>query len=189
MSLKIPNFTIWAFATNNYKRPNEEVNSLFNLFTENLFDIVSSGYLETYGIRVNLIGEKGKWTEELLKANDYLCEYNKKSNLENVKLNLQVAINYDGREEIVESAKTLLVENEELTSINISKSTYTSKLGLPPVDSIFRTSGENILSGFMLWDCQDAKFYITHKNFPDLDEIDFLLGIKDLINRDIRKGK
>lgn len=111
-----------------------------------------------------------------------------------------MAIGYGGRSELTRAARLavnakvsqegLSVEEavERITEADISRQTYSAQLGLPPIDTILRTSGENRLSGFALWESHHAEFAIVEENWPELKQSTFLRSLLDLSKRNRRLG-
>jgi len=156
--------TIYAFSTENWRRPKEQKGLLMRLFeesfTERLGDFTKRGInlnyvgrLEDFPLPVRAVFKK---SEEATKKGDNLI--------------LNVAVSYGGRAEIVDATKKIIRENlkpEEVTEERFAKYIYES--GQPDPELIIRTSGEKRLSGFMLWQSSYSELYFTDKNWPDFN--------------------
>jgi undecaprenyl diphosphate synthase len=160
--------TLYAFSSDNWNRPPVEVDALMSLLK--LYILKEASNLNKNGVRVYFIGEREPLAKDLQKvmAN---AESNTK---DNTKLNLIVAINYGGREEIIRATKSLIskvisgdMKIEDITADKISGELYTK--GIPDPDIIVRTSGEQRISNFLLWQCAYSEFVFIEKNWPDFE--------------------
>ena len=184
----VENLTLYAFSTENWKRPKEEVEGLMNLLVDTIANEVEE--LNENGVRLLSIGDESKLPiscrSELSKA--------KSMTKNNQNMNLILAINYSARWEIITAAKNLAqkVENHELNSENISEEDFTKELcltNIPDPELIIRTSGEYRLSNFLLWQAAYSEFYFTEKLWPDFSKEDLFEAIVDYQNRERRFGK
>lgn len=173
--------TLYAFSTENWNRPKNEVDELMSLL---------KAYFNTYlkkiinkGVRLVVIGDRNGLTEEIKQIIEH-DEEQTKNNLERV---LIIAINYGGRQEIVSATKKLIKEKKEITVENISANLYTAEFGEP--DLIIRTGGEKRLSNFLLFQGAYAELYFCDTLWPDFSEEDFDCAIKDYQNRNRRFGR
>ena len=128
--------TIWAFSSENFKRPKEEVDGLFRLMTVLFKNLAFSSVIHLFQIRVCIIGSREGLTRELLDAVDLLEETTRKYS----QLFLQVAVGYGGRDEIVRSVRNLIAQGVEVTEESIGEGTFCPQIGVPPVELIVRTS-------------------------------------------------
>ncbi|MCY6372507.1 isoprenyl transferase [Clostridium ganghwense] len=185
--LGIKYLTVYAFSTENWKRPADEVNALMKLLVEYLKKEVTE--LNSQGVVVKHIGDISKLPkicqEELNKA----YEMTKNNN----GLTLNLALNYGGRNEILHAIKNISNEikkgNLTYTEIDekvISKHLYT--VNIPDPDIIIRTAGEQRLSNFLLWQCAYSEFWYTDTKWPDFKKTDLQKAIYDYQNRDRRYG-
>lgn len=184
----LPILTLFAFSSENRFRPKAEVNFLFNLmhryFDENLKELVEEG------IYIKIIGE----TDELPKATLKLIDHVQNVTSDNDKMTLQIAFNYGSQEEIVNAAKSIAadVSENKLSLSDITKETFEAHLrtsGLPSPDLIIRTSGEYRLSNFMLWQAAYAELYFTDVYWPDFNEHELDIALKEYVSRERRFGR
>lgn len=155
--------SFYCFSTENWNRPALEVKFLMNLFRE--FIESSLKELTQHNIQVNI---KGDLSEKSPFDNDLrlkLIELNEKQ-LENPKLVVNLCINYGGRDEIVRATKALVLKDIEITEENLGKEILKTDL---PLDLIVRTSGEQRLSNFLLWQSAYAEFIFTDYHWPDMN--------------------
>ena len=162
--------TVYAFSTENWGRPEKEVDGLMNLFCKCLEQ--ESEELNKQGVRLMFIGQRNSLNEEIRKSMDS-CE---KLTAANDKLTLIVAFNYSARQELIDVARMLATDVAEGT-INvedIDEQQFEQKLytrQIPAPDLIIRTSGECRLSNFLLWQAAYSEFYFTQVLWPDFDSI------------------
>ena len=179
--------TVYAFSTDNFKRPEKEVNFLMNLFIK-LFTTKMNRIIDK-GIKVVFSGRRENLREDVLKAMD---EITKKSNNNNKGI-LNICLNYGSQEEIVDASKKIVKDVLE-GSLNIDaldKELFYKYLyqDLPPIDLMIRTSGEQRLSNFMLYQLTYSELYFTDKYFPDFNGKEFDKALDAYFNRDRRFGK
>ena len=179
--------TLYAFSTENWKRPKNEVNALMNLLVEYLQKEVDELHQEN--VKIITIGDVTKL--QLRCQNELNKAYEKTKNNSGLILNL--ALNYGGRSEIVEMVKTISEEvkigNIELDEIDenmVSNNLYTK--GLPDPDLIIRPSGELRISNFLLWQCAYSEFWFSDIYWPDFKKNDLYKAIIDYQGRDRRFG-
>ena len=184
--LKIKFLTIFAFSTENWSRPKLEVSNLMNL----LFDSINKqlDYLINENIRVIHIGEKSSLPSHLQKA-IYQCEESTKNN---TGLTLNVALNYGGRSEILNSIRKIVSNNNNLSPNQISfkdieENLYTS--GIPDPDLIIRTGGEKRISNFLLWQSAYSEYFFSDVLWPDFTSQDIDKAIDTYFSRQRRFGK
>lgn len=185
-SLGVKYITAYAFSTENWKRPKEEVNALMALLLEYLRD---REQLAGKDVIIRVIGDRSALSDEINHEIDVVEEYTKDRD----GLVLYLAINYGGRQEIVKAVKELCdgvqkgeIAAEELSEQTISDRIYTSDV--PDVDLIIRPSGELRLSNFLLWQSAYSEFWFSDINWPDFTEKDFARAILDYQNRNRRFG-
>ena len=178
--------TFYAFSTENWSREQTEVDALMDLLLNYLRD---KNQLAGKNVKIKVIGERNRLSDEINKEIDVVEEYTKN----NTGMVLYLAINYGGRQEIVNSVKNLMqkVENGELsaddiTENHISDYIYTSEV--PDADLIIRPSGEQRLSNFLLWQSAYSEFWYSDINWPDFTTSDFARAILDYQNRNRRFG-
>jgi len=173
--------TLYSFSTENWKRPKEEVEFLFKLMEERLKK--EGEKLNKQNVRVRFIGNREQLPKKLQKIMEDVEELTKN----NDGLNLTFAINYGGREEILQAIKKLKKEDlKDLNEENFKKYLYTKDL--PDPDIIVRTAGEKRLSNFLLWQSSYSEFYFTKTLWPDFSEEDFLKVLADYQRRKRKFG-
>ena len=177
--------TAYAFSTENWKRPKEEVDALMKLLLEYLKD---KKLLEGNQVRVKFIGDRSILTDEI-KAEMETAE---KESAERTRTILYLAINYGGQQELTRAVKTIAdkikseeIEISDITEELIGKNLYTD---IPDVDLIIRPSGEYRLSNFLLWQSAYSEFWFSNINWPDFTKEDFTRAIKDYQSRNRRFG-
>ncbi len=188
MELGIKFLTVYSFSRENWQRPEEEVNFLFNLFLESLREELSS--LDKNDVRVKLIGDRKGMPSDILEA----FENAEKKTLSNNKLFLNIAFNYSSRQEIINAIKRIhkeaIKKNIDIGEINdrvFSEFLYTA--GCPDPDFLIRTSGEYRVSNFLLWQIAYSEFYFIKTLWPDFDRKSFLKAIYCYQRRKRRFGR
>lgn len=178
--------SVFAFSTENFKRSVEEVNYLMDLFII-MFKKEYKFFMEK-DVQVVFSGVKKGLPKKVIKAIDELEEKTKN----NSHGTLNVCLNYGAQMEIKDMVKSLsldvkngALDIEDITEELIEKSLYKE---LPPIDLLIRTSGEQRLSNFMLWQAAYAEFYFPKVNFPDFKKEELELAIKEYTSRDRRFG-
>ncbi len=188
--LGIECLTFYAFSTENWKRPPEEVAAIMDLFREYLRELDErKAENEEKGIKVNFIGDRTGIPKDILKMMGYSERITRKK--DHVILN--IAINYGGRQEILHSVQALAKEVEkgklkasDITEDMISDHLYTG--GLPDPDLIIRPSGEYRLSNFLLWQSAYSEFWYSDILWPDFTEEDFTEALREFEKRNRRFG-
>jgi len=185
--LGIPILTVYAFSTENWKRPQEEVDTLMNLLTQYLRDEIAE--LHKKNIRVNPIGRLEYLPELARKELARAVNLTKKNN----GLILNLALNYGGRAEIVDAVKLISKEvlegtlkPEQITEATIADHLYTRNL--PDPDLLIRPSGELRISNFLLWQIAYTEFWISEVLWPEFTSENFLQALLDYANRERRFG-
>ena len=178
--LKLKYITFYAFSTENWKRPPEEINALFDIFREFLKDNKVS-YKER-NIRIIVLGDIGRFPLDLQKAiNDIVAE-TKTCDL----LTVSIAFNYGSRDEILRAAKLIKESGEDITAENFRKYLYTKDI--PDPDMIIRTSGELRISNFLLYQAAYSELYFTNIYWPDFDKKELIKAINSYSDRVRRFG-
>ena len=180
--------TLYAFSTENWKRPKKEVDTLMSLLAASLQKEFKS--LQENDIQLRAIGDLNSLPENARKG---LEEVIKKTQ-HNKRMILNLALSYGSRAEIVNAVKSISkkVVNNELQIENIDKKTINNHLytfSLPDVDFLIRTSGEQRISNFLLWQIAYAELYFTKTLWPDFKKQDFFDAISEYQNRERRYGK
>ena len=186
-NLKIESLTVYAFSTENWKRPKAEVNFLLTLMKRTIRNEIDE--LLENGVRIKFIGQKDMLSDNLVREFKYIEE----KSAHNSNLILNIAFNYGGRAEITEAAKKIAadykndqIDLNEFDESDFSNYLYDSKL--ENVELLIRTGGDLRLSNFLLWQSAYAELYFTDKFWPDFAESDLKQAIKDFRNRERRFG-
>lgn len=186
MNLGIKAVTLYAFSTENWARPFEEVNFLMKLL-ENFFRKEVEKY-HKQGVKLVVIGDMNKFDEKLQKLMGDAIELTK----DNTKLTVALALNYGGQDEILRACKMLADDYkngkiEEITKENFEDKLYTREL--PPVDLMIRPGGECRISNFLLWQCAYAEFVFVDTLWPDFTREEYAKAIEEFSGRKRRFGK
>lgn len=183
----IPYLTLYAFSTENWKRPRAEVDSLMDLLVEYIGKELNA--LQKNGVRVKSIGRVAELPEDAQKSIRMAEEKTQGNN----RLYLQIAINYGGRREIIDAVKMILddykkgsLKEEDVTEEAFSNYLYTG--GLPDPDLVIRPSGEMRLSNFLIWQSAYAEFLATDVLWPDFGKEDLYQAIAAYQKRQRRFG-
>ncbi len=175
--------TLYAFSTENWSRPKEEVDGLMKLLEASIERELDSLHRE--GVQIRHLGRCDRIPPRLLKKIQAAIERTKNNNT----LILNVALNYGGRAEIVDAVRRLIadgVQPADVTEALISRYLYTADL--PDPDLIIRTSGEYRVSNFLIWQGAYAEYYITDVCWPDFDEKELKRAIEHFTRRERRFG-
>jgi undecaprenyl diphosphate synthase len=188
VKLEIPYLTLYTFSTENWNRPQEEVEALMNLLVTTLNEEAED--LMKQNIQLNAIGDLKKLPQ---KTYNTLQEVLTKTS-QNTGTVLSIALNYGGRDELVNAARKLakkvknniiLPENIDENKINLQLYTNT----LPDVDFMIRTGGEKRISNFLLWKIAYAELYFTDVLWPDFKKESYYEALNDYQKRERRFGK
>lgn len=156
--------TVYAFSTENWRRPDSEVKYILKLFDDYL-DICVEKCMKK-GLRMRIIGDKSVFPPEMIKKME-----EGEAKTAHLHYNLNVAANYGSRAEIVRAVNRLMAEGKtEITEEDISSHLYTAEVGDP--DLIIRTGGELRLSNFLMWQASYSEFYFTDTYWPDFGKKD-----------------
>tara|TARA_X000000368_G_scaffold218347_1_gene172336 strand:+ start:200 stop:874 length:675 start_codon:yes stop_codon:yes gene_type:complete len=156
--------TLFAFSTENWKRPNIEIAYLFKLLEKFLKEKLSE--LDKQNIKLKIIGRK-KFS---LKLNKILKEA-EKITFKNTKLQINLALNYGSKNELIDGIKSLIKKNNKITIKNISNNLYTKNI--PDPDILIRTGDTKRLSNFLLWQLAYTEIFFEKKLWPDFNEKDY----------------
>ena len=183
----ISHLTLFAFSSENWRRPEKEVSLLMELFISTLENEIHR--MHEKGVRLRVIGDVSRFSARLQKAIKNAEALTK----ENQKLVLSIAANYGGRWDIVNSAKSIAAEvkaeNIELAEIDESLfSTHLSTQGIPDPDLFIRTGGEYRVSNFLLWQLAYTEMYFTDVYWPDFDKSEFKKALDAFNSRQRRFG-
>lgn len=184
----IENLTLYAFSTENWNRPKLEVDTLMKLLVSSLKK--EQKRLHENDIKLNTIGNLDLLPAATLKELNSVIEKTKN----NKRMTLTIALSYGSREEIVSAVKAICtkIENNHLAISDINESLITQHLythDLPDVDLVIRTSGEQRISNFLLWQSAYAELYFTDVLWPDFREKDLFEAIISYQKRERRFGK
>lgn len=179
--------TLYSFSVQNWQRPVDEVKGLMNLLEE--YCLGERALLMEHDIRLNLIGRLSKLPESTRKAFEELREVTK----DNRSMVLTLAIDYGGREELVDAAKAMgaAIAKGELDPESIDEQMFAAQLGtsdIPDPDLMIRTSGEVRLSNFLLWQAAYTELLFTDVLWPDFDTLQFKDCMDDFGTRQRRYG-
>ncbi|MBS9906357.1 isoprenyl transferase [Vibrio alginolyticus] len=185
--LGIRAMTLFAFSSENWRRPEEEVGLLMELFITVLSSEVKK--LHKNNLRLRVIGDTSRFSERLQKK---IVEAENLT-ADNTGMVINIAANYGGKWDITEAAKTLALKarNGEIRVEDINEQLITEHLtmaDLPEVDLLIRTSGECRISNFMLWQMAYAEMYFTPEYWPEFDEDSLVEAVTWFINRERRFG-
>jgi len=162
---KISYLTLFAFSSENWKRPKKEINFLFklleNYFKKNLLKVIRNG------IKVKIIGNKSGLASNLRKIIKLVENRTRK----NKKISVQLALNYGSKQEIINSVKIVNKKKQKITIKNFEKNLYT--FGFPDPDILIRTGGQRRFSNFLLWQIAYAEIFFVKKMWPDFNNNDF----------------
>ncbi len=176
--------TIYAFSTENWDRPKDEVEGIMNLFRKYLADSIERSV--NNNMRVRIIGNRMGLDDDILQVIEKLEKATKQCD----GLNFQLAVNYGGKDEIVRAVNKILLSNELKKSISIDEfSSYLDTGEIPEPDLFIRTGGEKRLSNFMLWQMAYTEFYFTDVYWPDFTEDELIKAINKYAERDRRFGR
>ncbi len=173
--------TVYAFSTENWNRPKKEVDELMRLFHRYFTTRLSK--LTSKGIKVNVIGSTKGLSDTIL------SDIRDLSRVETGKVNgvLNIALNYGGRDEIIEAVNAAIKNGKEVDEKSFSDMLFTS--GCPDPDLIVRTGGEKRLSNFLLYQAAYAELYFTDTLWPDFDTEELYGILSDYSNRNRKFGK
>ena len=180
--------TLYAFSIENWDRPSDEVSSLMSLLVSTLRDEFDEIFDKD--IKLNAVGEINSLPKEVVSELEFII--NKTKN--NRKMNLTLALSYGGKQEIFNAVKMIadkfknnLIELNNFDDSIINSHLYTKNL--PDVDLLIRTSGEQRISNFLLWQIAYAELYFTDVYWPDFSKDDFNLALENYKSRERRFGK
>ena len=161
---KIKFLTLYAFSTENWKRPKKEINYLFNLLENFLINRIDE--LNKQNIKLRIIGVK-KFTSKLNK----LLNLSEKKTSQNTKLQINLALNYGSKFELMNAFKNLCRKKEKFNEKNLYK--YFQTNNIPDPDLLIRTGNTKRLSNFLLWQLAYSEIYFEKKLWPDFNENDY----------------
>lgn len=173
--------TVYAFSTENWSRPEKEVQSIMKLLDSYLDECEKSA--KEYNIKLRFIGDLSKIESSIADKARHLEEMTKNNSLV-----LSIALNYGGKDEIVHAFNNLVLKGKTgITSEDIAYELYTA--GIPDPDLIVRTAGEMRLSNFLMWQSAYSEFYFTDTLWPDMSSKDIDKAVEEFYSRQRRYGK
>lgn len=181
----IEHLTIFAFSTENWRRPEEEVRMLMNLFSSYLQKEVDQ--MEENGVRLIIVGDKSKFSPDL----QQLIQKAELQTQHNTKITLRVAANYGGRWDMIQAAKAWQIANPGASIQSLSEADLAPYLctgNAPEIDLLIRTGGESRVSNFMLWQAAYAEMYFINTLWPDFTIKQFHDALDWFAKRDRRFG-
>ncbi len=182
--------TFYAFSTENWKRPAEEVSAIMNLFRDYLFEAQErEEENEMKGMRIRYIGERSALPDDIINLIDEL----EKNSKDKSSITINLAVNYGGRDEILHAVKAIAqkveageLKAEDIDLTDIDGNLFTS--GQPDPDLILRPSGEYRLSNFLIWQAAYSEFWFSDILWPDFTSDDLDKAILDFAKRNRRFG-
>ena len=183
MELGVRHLTLYAFSTENWSRPKEEVEALMNLLVDTLVKEMKE--LGNKGVRLRTIGDVGA----LPKNCQAQLDEAEASTESNESLDLILALSYSSKWEMVQAIKKIIdsgVSSADISAETVSE--YLSTRGIPDPELMIRTSGEHRISNFLLWQLAYAEFHFTSTLWPDFRKENFFNAIRDFQNRERRFG-
>ena len=163
---KIPYLTLYAFSTENWKRPDNEINFLFGLVRKHIKNNLKK--INKQGIKINIIGKQNKLPPDIIQSLKLIEKKTKKNNA----ITINLALNYGSKEEIVDACRKFAFEkNKKIDIKNFQKKLYTKNM--PDPDILIRTGGTRRLSNFLLWQLAYTEIFFIDKLWPDFNENDF----------------
>ncbi|MDY2797774.1 MAG: polyprenyl diphosphate synthase [Anaerobiospirillum succiniciproducens] len=181
----VQTLTLFAFSSENWRRPQDEVSGLMDLFAKVLKS--ERDRLHDNGIKVQFIGDLSKFSSRLNEAIDELVSLT----CNNQRMVLNIAINYGGRWELMQAAKSLAIDlkNGKISEQDITEEAMQERLCVAQdVDLLIRTGGECRISNFLLFQCAYSEFYVTDTLWPDFDEKEFDKALNYFNGRERRFG-
>ena len=177
--LGLETLSLYAFSSENWKRPEEEINDLMGLMR----DFIKSDLDEfaANDVRLRIIGDYKALAPDIVE----MLEESIARTSKNSRTTLAVALNYGSQDEMVRAARAAAVQGEiSVSSIEANLDTF----GLPPLDLVIRTSGEQRLSNFMLWQAAYAEFWFTETLWPDFSKDELAAALNEFARRERRYG-
>ena len=179
---KIQYLTLYTFSTENWKRPDSEVNFLFGLIRKSLTKKIKK--IIKQGIKVKVIGERKGLPRDIIG----IVKLIEKKTHKNKKITLNLALNYGSKEEIINACKSLAFKKiEKINTSNLEKELYTNNI--PDPEILIRTGGTKRLSNFMLWQLAYTEIFFINKMWPDFNKSDFNKIIRKFYNINRNFGK
>ena len=178
--LGVKYLTLYSFSTENWVRPESEVDALMELLILQLVTEVPE--LVKQGIRIRHYGSRKKFSSEVLRAIDDACE----ATIDGETLTIGLALDYSGRSEILYAIEKLIKDGSEITQENLESHLYTA--GIPDPDLLIRTAGEYRVSNFLLWQIAYSEIFVTKECWPDFTGDSLDAAIVDYATRTRKYG-
>lgn len=187
-NMGIQYLTVYAFSTENWNRSDSEVKILMDIFSKYMVDKLQK--VGQKNMKIRFIGERSRLDKAMIEKIENLEESTK----DNTGLNFTVALNYGSRDEMVRAMRKMAAEIKEgkLEPEDITEEKYNTYLDtaeLPDPDLLIRTSGEQRLSNYLLWQLAYTEFYFTDVMWPDFNKEELAKAVEWYANRDRRYGK
>ena len=179
---KIPFLTLYTFSTENWSRPESEINFLFDLIRKSLKKEIKS--IIKQGIKINIIGKKAGLPKDIKR----IIKIIEKKTFHNKVITLNLALNYGSKEEIINACKSFSKTKEKEINVNsFEKKLYTKDMPNPEI--LIRTGGTKRLSNFLLWQLAYTEIFFVDKLWPDFNEKDFNKILNKFNNIERKFGK
>lgn len=179
----IETLTLYAFSTENWTRPEDEVGTLMQLFLETARAKIPE--LNKRGARLRFLGRRERLPESVREA----IREAESLTAANSQIDVYIALNYGGRSELVDATRRMIsdgLQPEEVDEETFSRYLYAPEV--PEVDLVIRTSGELRVSNFLLWQIAYAEFYVTDTLWPDFSKEEFMRAVESFASRSRRRG-
>ena len=173
--------TLYSFSTENWGRPQDEIEALMALLVQKLVSEVSE--LIENGVSLRHLGRRDRFTPEVLDALDKAVELTSAGE----RLTLSLALDYSGRSELLHAIECLVQDGVDITQEHLEQRLFTS--GMPDPELLIRTAGEMRISNFLLWQIAYSEIYVTDQCWPDFDGESIDLAIAEFVNRKRTFGK
>jgi undecaprenyl diphosphate synthase len=185
--LGVPYLTLFGFSSENWRRPSGEIHDLMGLLRHYLRGEIAE--LHRNGVRLRVIGELGRLDPDIIE----MIERAEAMTRDNARITVTIALSYGGRAEIVAAVRAIAqrVQSGSLAAAAIDEDCFTRYLftaGLPDPDLLIRTSGEQRISNFLLWQSAYSEFFFTKTLWPDFSKHDLEEAIDEFCGRDRRYG-
>lgn len=181
--------TLFGFSSENWNRPQDEINDLMKMLRTYLRSETAD--LHKNGVKLRVIGDRAAFDADIVE----LIENAERLTTENTKINLVMALGYGGRQDILHAAQLLADhayrENRKLTADEIKNlfPQFLMTAGIPDPDLMIRTSGEQRISNFLIWQCAYTEFVFTETLWPDFTKAHLIAAVEEFAKRDRRFGK
>ena len=179
--LGVQSLTLYSFSTENWGRPQEEIDALMGLLVQKLSTEVPE--LIEKGVSLRHLGRRDRFAPEVLQALDEAI----KATASGTRLTLYLALDYSGRSELLQAIGRLVQDGVEANSENLEQRLFTR--GVPDPDLLIRTAGEMRISNFLLWQIAYSEIYISEQCWPDFDSESLDVAIAEYTNRKRTFGK